>query len=730
MLRSLLSFLLVSSLAGCLVPASAVAQQRGSRSPQPQYAGAVSSEAVHVPSRGTGYQFELDVDEFDDGDSLSVFTFGGDTVAKLSYGNRFTISDDQAPFALKAVGAAFVATAEGVGFEVGQTVGLTVLVDASASGDIKRAVVVSNTTATLTALGFQTLVLPQPVVVSQGDVYIIVTDLGTDIEDSVMPVVLFENGGSNDARGFVRVTTGAPDPTRLPDYHRLDMLGASVVGNTYVRGFGDAAVPADNVTGGAESLNPSIPQVTNLGVTSGATATLTWSAPAFPPLPPPPAVSESEPNDGPTGAQAIPLRCAVSGLASSSDPGAPGGFLTDDVEDWYAVTLPSDGPLSISLGGFGASDFDLFVYRPAGPFSPESAVSYSGGPAGVDESIVIGALAAGTYLIAVSAYDPDVPAVTPYVLNVSGAPFVSRYNVYAGPNSAFQASPDTFFGAVDGSVTSLVIREPIPHGYYRVTAVVGFEQSLPTAPTSAPLVGTFETIGVYVPASSTWFLRNSNSAGAADLAFGYGAPGFGLRPITGDWDGNGNATVGVYYPTARVFFLRNSNSPGGASVSVTFGPGGSAVEPIAGDWNGDGVTTIGVFNSTTRQFQLRNSNTTGNAEITFVFNPSGRNLRPIVGDWDGDGDETIGLYNPATGTFYLRNSNSSGPADLVFAFGPEGGQPLAGDWDGDGVTTVGVYSTGSGVFSIRNVNSAGTADAVFNYAAPGVAAVVGNWDGQ
>lgn len=683
-----------------------------------------------MPNRGAGYQFELAVDEFDEGETVSLFTFGGDTVSKLSFGNRFTIPDDQAPFSLEAVGAMFAATADGVGFEAGQTVGLTVLADAAASGDIERAVAVSNTTATLPAVGFQTLVLPQPVVVSQGDVYIIVTDLGTDIEDSVMPVVLFENGGSNDPRGFVRVTTGPPDPTRLQDYYRLDAFSAAVIGNTFVRGYGDAAGPADDVTGGAEPVNPSLPPATNLAVAGGSTATLTWTAPAFPPLPPPPAVAESEPNDGPTDAQTVPLRCTVPGLASSSDPGAPGGFGTDDVEDWYTVTLPADGPLRVSLGGFGAADFDLLVYRPAGPFTPDGAVASSGGPAGAGESIRIDALTAGTYLVAVTAYDPDVPAVTPYVLDVSGAPFVARYNVYAAPNAAFEATPDTFFGAVDGSATSFVVREPIPLGSYRVTAVVGLQQSLPTPAANANLGGTFETIGVYVPSTSTWFLRNANSAGAADLAFGYGAPGYGLRPISGDWDGNGSATVGVYYPTARVFFLRNGNTPGGANVTLTFGPGGTGIEPIAGDWNGDGVTTIGVFNLTTRQFQLRNSNTNGNAEITFVFNPSGRNLRPIVGDWDGDGDETVGLYNPASGTFYLRNANSAGPADVVFTFGPQGGQAIAGDWDGDGVTTVGVYDAGSGTFSIRNVNAAGPADAVFTFGAPGLYAVVGNWDGS
>ena len=44
-----------------------------------------------------------------------------------------------------------------------------------------------------------------------------------------------------------------------------------------------------------------------------------------------------------------------------------------------------------------------------------------------------------------------------------------------------------------------------------------------------------DTIGVVVPATGVWFLRNSNSPGVADLAFTYGSGG--PAPVVGNWDG-------------------------------------------------------------------------------------------------------------------------------------------------------------------------------------------------
>jgi hypothetical protein len=80
-----------------------------------------------------------------------------------------------------------------------------------------------------------------------------------------------------------------------------------------------------------------------------------------------------------------------------------------------------------------------------------------------------------------------------------------------------------------------------------------------------------DTVGVYLPASSAFFLRNSNSPGAADLVFNYGPTGLGWVAIRGDWNGDGADTAALYDPSTGFFFLKNSQGPGGADLVFSFG---------------------------------------------------------------------------------------------------------------------------------------------------------------
>jgi hypothetical protein len=134
-----------------------------------------------------------------------------------------------------------------------------------------------------------------------------------------------------------------------------------------------------------------------------------------------------------------------------------------------------------------------------------------------------------------------------------------------------------------------------------------------------------------------------------------------VRPVTGDWDGNGTDTVGTFIPSTRAWLLRNSNSSGGADVQ--FGFGGVGDVPVVGDWDGNGTDTIGVYRPSTGAWLLRNSNSGGAPDISFGYGGNSVD-RPVTGDWDGDGDDTIGLHRIRL--WLLRNSNSSGGADLQF----------------------------------------------------------------
>ncbi|RKT44472.1 hypothetical protein [Thiocapsa rosea] len=226
------------------------------------------------------------------------------------------------------------------------------------------------------------------------------------------------------------------------------------------------------------------------------------------------------------------------------------------------------------------------------------------------------------------------------------------------------------------------------------------------------------TVGLYNPVGSTFFLRDTNSSGPADLRYDFGPRDSGWRPLAGDWNGNGQSTAGLYNRSTGTFYLRDSHSGGQADRRFRFGP--SAAQnwlPLSGDWDGDGQSTVGLYSPSTGIFFLRNSHAGGMADHSFRFGPSKSRWLPLSGDWSGDGRTTVGLFDPSTGTFFLRDDHAGGMADHSFRFGPQssGLLPLSGDWNGDGRSTVGLYDPMTGRFWLRNSLSGGTADVSFQF---------------
>jgi hypothetical protein len=241
-----------------------------------------------------------------------------------------------------------------------------------------------------------------------------------------------------------------------------------------------------------------------------------------------------------------------------------------------------------------------------------------------------------------------------------------------------------------------------------------------------------DTAGIYLPTSGSWFLRNANSPGAADLIFGYGPSGLGWRELRGDWNGDGTDSAGLYDPASGFFFLKNANAAGGADLVFGFGPGGLGWLPVVGDWDGNGTDTVGLYDPSTGFFFLRNVNAPGPADTFFGFGPGGLGWQPLVGDWDGNGTDTVGLYAPDSSFFFVRNANTPGPAETFFGFGPGGlgWQPFAGDWNGDGADTIGLYDGATGFYFLRNVLAPGPADTFFGYGPPGAKPLMGDWNSQ
>jgi hypothetical protein len=239
------------------------------------------------------------------------------------------------------------------------------------------------------------------------------------------------------------------------------------------------------------------------------------------------------------------------------------------------------------------------------------------------------------------------------------------------------------------------------------------------------------TIGVYRPSELTFYLRNANEAGEADVTVAFGAKDD--VPVAGDWDGNGTTTIGVYRPADSTFHLRNENSPGEPSVVVGFGIAGDL--PVVGDWDGNGTATVGVFRPDKATFLLRNSNAPGEPDVTLTLREPGG--LPVAGDWDGNGSATVGVFRTRESKtlFRLRNSHAAAGeaapgSEVRVDFGEEKDLPLGGDWDGNGTATVGLYRAPSSTFLLRNANTAGDPDVKVAFGRAGDLPVVGNWDGK
>ncbi|MEA3501817.1 MAG: DUF6676 family protein, partial [Actinomycetota bacterium] len=252
----------------------------------------------------------------------------------------------------------------------------------------------------------------------------------------------------------------------------------------------------------------------------------------------------------------------------------------------------------------------------------------------------------------------------------------------------------------------------IPDGSTEDAAVQHFVRSVLGGP---------DSVGVMDSTSALWLLLRADGM-TSEFTFGDS----GDLPIVGDWDCDGIATVGLYRPSTADVFLRNNNTAGAAEISYGYNVDTSQDHmPLVGDFDGDGCDTVSFYRTTDGLVSIYNTKEAAFDELDeavdfdaeYAFGDVGD--LPFVGDFDGDGIDTVGLFRPATGVIYLKNSHEAGPADVEFAFGDVGDLPVAGDWGPeDGIDTVGVYRPGIGTFFFRYTNSAGPADETFPLGVP------------
>lgn len=236
-----------------------------------------------------------------------------------------------------------------------------------------------------------------------------------------------------------------------------------------------------------------------------------------------------------------------------------------------------------------------------------------------------------------------------------------------------------------------------------------------------------QTVGVYFPTGtgSGWHLRFTNTPGVADLYIAQS--GTSVYPLAGDWNGDGVDTLGWFDLDTGTWYLRNANAPGGADLQFVFGAGTGRF-PVVGDWDGDGIDTAGLYYPATGQWLLRNRNSAGPPDATIQYGAPNVAQVPVAGDWNGDGIDTIGIFYTGTAVWDLRNSNSGGAPHIKVVYGATSGVfPVVGDWNGGGVDTIGAFYTSVNRWDLRNTNTAGAPDLSFQYGDPPAFPVAGTW---
>jgi len=185
--------------------------------------------------------------------------------------------------------------------------------------------------------------------------------------------------------------------------------------------------------------------------------------------------------------------------------------------------------------------------------------------------------------------------------------------------------------------------------------------------------------------NGTWYIRTSVDSGPATV-FTYGAPGW--IPVCGDWDGNGTSGIGVYNPATNTWYLRNIAGPGPADATFSYGFPGTI--PVVGDWDGNGTKTIAVYDPSKGKWWMRNTNTPGPPNTITQYGFPG--TTPAPGDFNGDRRTDLAVV--ANGRWYIRTSPGPGNPDRIVDYGLATDQPLTGNWDGTPGDGIGVSRPG------------------------------------
>lgn len=224
--------------------------------------------------------------------------------------------------------------------------------------------------------------------------------------------------------------------------------------------------------------------------------------------------------------------------------------------------------------------------------------------------------------------------------------------------------------------------------------------------TMIPVPGDYDGDGiydlaVYQESTGNWYIRTVFNG--PPITFGQNWGGPGMIPVPGDYNGDGIFDLAVYQISTGNWFIRSLGSIGPNNPPITFGQnwGNLDMKPVSGDYNGDGIYDLAVYQSGTGNWFIRSLGpiAPNNPPITFGQNWGTQTMTPVSGDFNGDGVYDLAVYDLPHSRWYIRSLGPISSANPPILFGEVWGAPLANnpvafDYSGDGKDEIGVFDQG------------------------------------